>query len=66
MENREGRPIWQLSHFAGVLAEEEDNKPNPVTQRVKIIMVSSVRDNKTFLRSRLKVHSSAMISKVWF
>lgn len=42
MENREGRPIWQLSHFAGVLAEEEDNKPNPVTQRVKIIMVSSL------------------------
>uniref|UniRef100_A0A8C4HXZ1 3-hydroxy-3-methylglutaryl-coenzyme A reductase n=1 Tax=Dicentrarchus labrax TaxID=13489 RepID=A0A8C4HXZ1_DICLA len=37
-ENREGRPIWQLSHFARVLAEEEDNKPNPVTQRVKIIM----------------------------
>lgn len=40
-ENREGRPIWQLSHFARVLAEEEDNKPNPVTQRVKIIMVSN-------------------------
>lgn len=38
-ESREGRPIWQLSHFASVLAEEEDNKPNPVTQRVKIIMV---------------------------
>ncbi|XP_068191135.1 3-hydroxy-3-methylglutaryl-coenzyme A reductase-like [Antennarius striatus] len=37
-ENLEGRPIWQLSHFARVLAEEEDNKPNPVTQRVKIIM----------------------------
>ncbi|XP_068609490.1 3-hydroxy-3-methylglutaryl-coenzyme A reductase-like [Brachionichthys hirsutus] len=37
-ESREGRPIWQLSHFACVLAEEEDNKPNPVTQRVKIIM----------------------------
>ncbi|XP_040915497.1 3-hydroxy-3-methylglutaryl-coenzyme A reductase-like isoform X2 [Toxotes jaculatrix] len=37
-ESREGRPIWQLSHFARVLAEEEDNKPNPVTQRVKIIM----------------------------
>ncbi|KAL0965347.1 hypothetical protein UPYG_G00280090 [Umbra pygmaea] len=37
-ENREGRPIWQLSHFAHVLAEEEDKKPNPVTQRVKIIM----------------------------
>ncbi|KAM4635433.1 3-hydroxy-3-methylglutaryl-coenzyme A reductase-like isoform 2-T2 [Polymixia lowei] len=37
-ESREGRPIWQLSHFASVLAEEEDNKPNPVTQRVKMIM----------------------------
>uniref|UniRef100_A0A3P8R8E4 3-hydroxy-3-methylglutaryl coenzyme A reductase n=1 Tax=Astatotilapia calliptera TaxID=8154 RepID=A0A3P8R8E4_ASTCA len=37
-ESREGRPIWQLSHFSRVLAEEEDNKPNPVTQRVKIIM----------------------------
>ncbi|XP_061589888.1 3-hydroxy-3-methylglutaryl-coenzyme A reductase-like isoform X2 [Cololabis saira] len=37
-ENREGRPIWQMSHLAHVLAEEEDNKPNPVTQRVKIIM----------------------------
>ncbi|MCJ8741219.1 hypothetical protein PDJAM_G00068100 [Pangasius djambal] len=37
-ESREGRPVWQLSHFARVLKEEEDNKPNPVTQRVKIIM----------------------------
>ncbi|KAF5903027.1 3-hydroxy-3-methylglutaryl-coenzyme A reductase-like, partial [Clarias magur] len=37
-ESREGRPIWQLSQFACVLKEEEDNKPNPVTQRVKIIM----------------------------
>uniref|UniRef100_A0A8C4ZYZ8 3-hydroxy-3-methylglutaryl-coenzyme A reductase n=1 Tax=Gadus morhua TaxID=8049 RepID=A0A8C4ZYZ8_GADMO len=37
-ECREGRPVWQLSHFARVLEEEEVNKPNPVTQRVKIIM----------------------------
>ncbi|KAJ0057534.1 hypothetical protein NL108_009290, partial [Boleophthalmus pectinirostris] len=37
-ESREGRPVWQLSHFARVMEEEEDNKPNPVTQRVKIIM----------------------------
>lgn len=37
-ESREGRPIWQLSQFARVLEEEEDNKPNPVTQRVKMIM----------------------------
>ncbi|XP_026859991.2 3-hydroxy-3-methylglutaryl-coenzyme A reductase-like [Electrophorus electricus] len=36
-EIREGRPIWQLSHFACVL-EEEDTKSNPVTQRVKMIM----------------------------
>ncbi|KAK5879171.1 hypothetical protein CesoFtcFv8_024500 [Champsocephalus esox] len=41
-ESREGRPIWKLSHFASVLAEEEDNKPNPVTQRVKIIMSLSL------------------------
>lgn len=40
-ESREGRPIWQMSHLAHVLAEEEDNKPNPVTQRVKIIMVGA-------------------------
>ncbi|XP_075694519.1 3-hydroxy-3-methylglutaryl-Coenzyme A reductase [Rhinoderma darwinii] len=37
-ESREGRPIWQLTQFANVLEEEEDNKPNPVTQRVKMIM----------------------------
>ncbi|MEE6458578.1 hypothetical protein FKM82_000349 [Ascaphus truei] len=37
-ESREGRPIWQLSQFASVSEEEEDHKPNPVTQRVKMIM----------------------------
>ncbi|CAH2297204.1 3-hydroxy-3-methylglutaryl-Coenzyme A reductase [Pelobates cultripes] len=37
-ESREGRPIWQLSQIASALEEEEDNKPNPVTQRVKMIM----------------------------
>ncbi|KAJ8263107.1 hypothetical protein COCON_G00155640 [Conger conger] len=37
-ESQEGHPIWQLSHFSRVLEEEEDNKPNPVTQRVKMIM----------------------------
>ncbi|XP_062873518.1 3-hydroxy-3-methylglutaryl-CoA reductase a [Trichomycterus rosablanca] len=37
-ESREGHPIWQISQFASVLEEEEDNKPNPVTQRVKMIM----------------------------
>ncbi|XP_029366290.1 3-hydroxy-3-methylglutaryl-coenzyme A reductase-like [Echeneis naucrates] len=36
-DSQEGHPIWQLSHFSRVM-EEEDNKPNPVTQRVKMIM----------------------------
>uniref|UniRef100_A0A8C8EX05 3-hydroxy-3-methylglutaryl coenzyme A reductase n=1 Tax=Oncorhynchus tshawytscha TaxID=74940 RepID=A0A8C8EX05_ONCTS len=38
-ESQEGHPIWQLSHFSRVMEEEEDHKPNPVTQRVKMIMV---------------------------
>ncbi|KAM9811123.1 3-hydroxy-3-methylglutaryl-coenzyme A reductase-like [Neosynchiropus ocellatus] len=37
-ESQEGHPIWQLSNFSKVIEEEEDNKPNPVTQRVKMIM----------------------------
>ncbi|XP_051924176.1 3-hydroxy-3-methylglutaryl-CoA reductase a isoform X1 [Hippocampus zosterae] len=37
-ESQEGHPIWQLSQFSQVLEEEQDNKPNPVTQRVKMIM----------------------------
>ncbi|XP_012713427.1 3-hydroxy-3-methylglutaryl-coenzyme A reductase [Fundulus heteroclitus] len=36
-DSQEGHPIWQLSDFSRVM-EEEDNKPNPVTQRVKMIM----------------------------
>uniref|UniRef100_A0A1A8JV39 3-hydroxy-3-methylglutaryl coenzyme A reductase n=1 Tax=Nothobranchius kuhntae TaxID=321403 RepID=A0A1A8JV39_NOTKU len=37
-ESQGGHPIWKLSHFSRVMEEEEDNKPNPVTQRVKMIM----------------------------
>ncbi|XP_038072273.1 3-hydroxy-3-methylglutaryl-coenzyme A reductase-like isoform X2 [Patiria miniata] len=33
-----GRPVWQLGQFTKVLQEEEDKKPNPVVQRVKVIM----------------------------
>ncbi|XP_046583776.1 3-hydroxy-3-methylglutaryl-coenzyme A reductase-like [Haliotis rubra] len=34
-----GRPMWQLRQLAQILQqEEEETKPNPVTQRVKIIM----------------------------
>ena len=34
---REKSSIW---HLTVILKEEEDKKPNPVTQRVKMIMVS--------------------------
>ena len=44
-ESQEGHPIWQLSHFSRVMEEEEDNKPNPVTQRVKMIMVTPIALN---------------------
>ncbi|XP_041373014.1 3-hydroxy-3-methylglutaryl-coenzyme A reductase-like isoform X2 [Gigantopelta aegis] len=38
-ERTQGRPLWQIQHLAKVLQEEEEEKkPNPVTQRVKIIM----------------------------
>ncbi|KAJ0067713.1 hypothetical protein NL108_010013, partial [Boleophthalmus pectinirostris] len=40
-ESQEGHPIWQLHHFSKAL-EEEDNKPNPVTQRVKIMSLGLV------------------------
>ncbi|CAI5685837.1 3-hydroxy-3-methylglutaryl-CoA reductase a [Oreochromis niloticus] len=36
-ESQGGHPIWQLNHLSRAM-EEEDNKPNPVTQRVKMIM----------------------------
>ncbi|XP_049620174.1 3-hydroxy-3-methylglutaryl-CoA reductase a isoform X1 [Syngnathus scovelli] len=37
-KSQEGHPIWQLSQLSQVMEEEQDNKPNPVTQRVKMIM----------------------------
>jgi len=40
MKMSHGRPLLQLTDFTRVLQdEEEEEKPNPVTQRVKIIMV---------------------------
>ncbi|XP_071846092.1 3-hydroxy-3-methylglutaryl-coenzyme A reductase-like isoform X2 [Apostichopus japonicus] len=33
-----GKPVWQLGQLTKVLEEEEDNKPNPIVQRVKVIM----------------------------
>lgn len=36
--NESDRPVWQFGQLAKVLEEEEDNKPNPIVQRVKVIM----------------------------
>ena len=37
--NREGAtPVWQLSSLKKVLQLELEQKPNPVIQRVKVIM----------------------------
>ncbi len=39
-ERRAGRALWQLQYqISRVLRDEEEKKPNPVTQRVKVIMV---------------------------
>lgn len=35
----EGQPIWHLSTLTKILQQEEEQKPNPVLQRVKVIMV---------------------------
>ncbi|KFM69136.1 3-hydroxy-3-methylglutaryl-coenzyme A reductase, partial [Stegodyphus mimosarum] len=34
----EGRPVWHLSTLTRILQQEEEQKPNPVLQRVKVIM----------------------------
>lgn len=42
-DRNQGKPLQQLQMLAKVLQKEEDEKkPNPVTQRVKIIMVSDL------------------------
>ncbi|KAK1345181.1 hypothetical protein QTO34_013891 [Cnephaeus nilssonii] len=61
-ESREGRPIWQLSHFARVL-EEEENKPNPVTQRVKMIMLILLLKNSTAENSKVSLGLDENVSK---
>jgi hypothetical protein len=38
--SRGTRPLLHIQQLAQVWQETEDEKPNPVTQRVKIIMVS--------------------------
>lgn len=42
----ENSSLW---HLAAILQEEEDKKPNPVTQRVKMIMVLLSLQNTQFV-----------------
>uniref|UniRef100_A0A6Q2ZJP7 3-hydroxy-3-methylglutaryl coenzyme A reductase n=1 Tax=Esox lucius TaxID=8010 RepID=A0A6Q2ZJP7_ESOLU len=66
-ESQEGHPIWQLSHFSRVLEEEEDNKPNPVTQRVKMIMslgLVMVHAHSRWIADPLSLNSSLDVPQV--
>lgn len=37
-ERRPEHPVWQLHQLTKVLEEQEEEKPNPVVQRIKVIM----------------------------
>uniref|UniRef100_A0A8D0AQ92 3-hydroxy-3-methylglutaryl coenzyme A reductase n=1 Tax=Sander lucioperca TaxID=283035 RepID=A0A8D0AQ92_SANLU len=66
-ESQEGHPIWQLSHFSRVMEEEEDNKPNPVTQRVKMIMslgLVMVHAHSRWIAEPLSINSTVGIPQV--
>ena len=39
LERNQCKPAWQFQQLTKVLEEEEEQKPNPITQRIKIIMV---------------------------
>ncbi|XP_062240993.1 3-hydroxy-3-methylglutaryl-coenzyme A reductase-like isoform X2 [Platichthys flesus] len=66
-DSKEGRPVWQLSHFSRVMEEEEDNKPNPVTQRVKIIMslgLVMVHAHSRWIAEPLSTHTIVEVTQV--
>uniref|UniRef100_A0A8C7Q495 3-hydroxy-3-methylglutaryl-coenzyme A reductase n=1 Tax=Oncorhynchus mykiss TaxID=8022 RepID=A0A8C7Q495_ONCMY len=66
-ESQEGHPIWQLSHFSRVMEEEEDHKPNPVTQRVKMIMslgLVMVHAHSRWIADPLSLNSNLDVSQV--
>ncbi|CAF92135.1 unnamed protein product [Tetraodon nigroviridis] len=65
-ESQEGHPIWHLSHFSGAM-EEEDNKPNPVTQRVKMIMslgLVMVHAHSRWIAEPLSINTTMIIPDV--
>ncbi|XP_056135735.1 3-hydroxy-3-methylglutaryl-coenzyme A reductase-like [Lampris incognitus] len=67
-ESQEGHPIWQLSHFSRVMEEEEEeNKPNPVSQRVKMIMslgLVMVHAHSRWIAEPLSINSTLDVPKV--
>ncbi|KAK5870563.1 hypothetical protein PBY51_003501 [Eleginops maclovinus] len=66
-DSQEGHPIWQLSHFSRVMEEEEDNKPNPVTQRVKMIMslgLVMVHAHSRWIAEPLSINTAGGIQQV--
>ncbi|KAK2837114.1 hypothetical protein Q5P01_014326 [Channa striata] len=66
-ESQEGHPIWQLSHFSRVMEEEQDKKPNPVTQRVKMIMslgLVMVHAHSRWIAEPLSINTTVGIPQV--
>lgn len=51
--SREGKPVWQLSSLTKVLQVESEQAPNPVIQRVKIIMSAGLMLVHTLSRWQL-------------
>ena len=42
-ERNAGNPVWQFQYqISKIIQDEEEKKPNPVTQRVKVIMVGII------------------------
>uniref|UniRef100_A0A674PHM6 3-hydroxy-3-methylglutaryl coenzyme A reductase n=1 Tax=Takifugu rubripes TaxID=31033 RepID=A0A674PHM6_TAKRU len=65
-ESQEGHPIWHLGHFSRVM-EEEDNKPNPVTQRVKMIMslgLVMVHAHSRWIAEPLSINTTMVIPDI--
>ncbi|XP_056888423.1 3-hydroxy-3-methylglutaryl-coenzyme A reductase-like [Takifugu flavidus] len=65
-ESQEGHPIWHLGHLSRVM-EEEDNKPNPVTQRVKMIMslgLVMVHAHSRWIAEPLSINTTMVIPDI--
>lgn len=77
-DRQQNRPAWHLSSLAKVLQQEEERKPNPVLQRVKIIMSAGLvivhahsrwtvtTDNRTSFESHSSLSSSSKNNENYF